>query len=54
MNTLAAAFLWCMPELEAWYAFSTFITRRFPMYWVSAYIGVQAGQYLIGPSARSQ
>lgn len=48
MNTICAPFLYTMPEVDAFYAFSKMITRKFPLYWVSAHIGVQAGCKLVG------
>ena len=47
MNTIAAPMLYCMGELSAYFAFSAFITRATPLYWLSSHIGVQAGCRLV-------
>jgi len=47
MNTICAPFLYCMPEVDAFYAFNKFITKKFPLYWISAHIGVHAGCMLV-------
>lgn len=47
MNTICAPFLFCMPEVEAYFTFCQFITRKFPLYWISSHIGAQAGCMLV-------
>jgi hypothetical protein len=36
-----------MPEVDAFYAFSRFVTKKFPLYWISAHIGAHAGCVLV-------
>jgi len=43
MNSICAPFLYCMPEVDAFFVFCKFVTQKFPLYWVSAHIGAQAG-----------
>jgi len=47
MNTVCAPFLFAMSEVDAFFAFCKFVTQKFPLYWVSAHIGVQAGCELV-------
>jgi len=34
-------------QVDAFYAFSKFVTKKFPLYWVSSHIGAQAGCVLV-------
>jgi len=43
MNVIAAPFLYVLPEMEAFYAFSTFIQYYCPLYVHSSLIGAHAG-----------
>jgi len=47
MNAICGPFLYCMPEPDAYFAFAKFIVQKFPLYWVSSHIGVQAGCSLV-------
>ena len=47
MNTIAAPMLYCMGELCAYAAFSAFVVRCTPLYWLSSHIGVEAGCKLV-------
>jgi len=47
MNVLAAPFLYVLPEMEAFYAFSTFIQYYCPLYVHSSLIGAHAGAKVI-------
>lgn len=47
MNAVAGPFLYCMGELDAYFAFSKFIKIYCPMYWVPQMFGARAGCHLI-------
>ena len=47
MNAISGCFLFCMSEMDAYYAFSNFITEKTPLYWVSSHIGANAGCKLV-------
>ena len=47
MNAVAGPFLYCMGELDAYFAFSRFIKTYCPMYWVPQMYGARAGCDLI-------
>jgi len=47
MNVIAAPFLYVLPEMEAFYAFSTFIQYYCPLYVHSSLIGAHAGAKLL-------
>lgn len=47
MNVIAAPFLYVMPELDAYYTFSTFIQLSCPMYVQPALEGVHCGVRLL-------
>lgn len=47
MNVYAGVFLYIMPELDAFNAFSLFCTQAIPLYWRANHIGVEAGCHLI-------
>jgi hypothetical protein len=47
MNAISGCFLYCMTEMDAFYAFTTFITEKTPLYWVSSHIGANAGCKLV-------
>jgi hypothetical protein len=47
MNAICGSFLFCMSELDAFYAFSAFVTEKTPLYWVSSHIGANAGCKLV-------
>jgi cell cycle arrest protein BUB2 len=47
LNTICAPFLYAMPEADAFFTFSKFVCEKFPLYWVSSHIGVQAGCMLV-------
>lgn len=47
MNALSGCFLSCMTELDAFAAFTTFVTEKTPLYWVSSHIGANAGCKLV-------
>jgi cell cycle arrest protein BUB2 len=52
MNTICGPFLYVMPEVDAFFAFSKLVTKKFPLYWVCSHIGVQAGALLVDQCIR--
>jgi len=47
MNAIAAPLLWCMPEVDAYFAFEKLITEKFPLYWTNDVVGGEAGCKLV-------
>jgi len=47
MNAISGPFLYCMSEVDAFYAFTKFIRQKFPLYWLSSHLGASAGCELV-------
>lgn len=47
MNAITAPLLYCMPEVDAFCAFSKLIVEKFPLYWIKDIAGAHAGCVLV-------
>eukprot|EP00455_Lapot_gusevi_P055059 TRINITY_DN8923_c0_g1_i1.p1 TRINITY_DN8923_c0_g1~~TRINITY_DN8923_c0_g1_i1.p1 ORF type:complete len:187 (-),score=41.88 TRINITY_DN8923_c0_g1_i1:132-692(-) len=53
MNAVAACFLYNMPEVDAFFAFSKLITTQLPLYWLPDLLGARAGALLVDECLRA-